>query len=128
MFELAGISEVVMTNDPLDPDEAPLWEQGAATDAQFHAVLRLDRILNKWEQHWQILKAKGYDVSAEAARARPRPRCAGSWTDGAKRMKPVYMAVSLPDTFAYPGREPARAVPARSRAAGLPGAGHSRFR
>src|SRR5580700_7888274 len=28
VFELAGISEVVMTNDPLDPDEAPLWERG----------------------------------------------------------------------------------------------------
>ena len=40
-------------------------------------------------------------------------------------MKPVYMAVSLPDTFAYPGRQPARAVPARSRAAPLPRTGHS---
>src|SRR5579863_9543130 len=29
VFKLAGISEVVMTNDPLDPDEAPLWQTGA---------------------------------------------------------------------------------------------------
>src|SRR5579864_6939766 len=47
VFDLAGISEVVMTNDPLDPDEAPLWEQGAEPDPQFHPVLRLDRILKK---------------------------------------------------------------------------------
>src|SRR5215475_4686881 len=26
VLELAGVSEVVMTNDPLDPGEAPLWE------------------------------------------------------------------------------------------------------
>src|SRR5271166_6164306 len=39
VFDLAGISEVVMTNDPLDPDEAPLWEQGAQPDTQFHPVL-----------------------------------------------------------------------------------------
>ena len=49
-----------MTNDPLDPDEAPLWERGAEPDPQFHPVLRLDRILNKWDQHWQVLQSKGY--------------------------------------------------------------------
>ena len=42
-----------MTNDPLDPDEAPLWENGAAPDPRFHPVLRLDRILNKWPDHWR---------------------------------------------------------------------------
>src|SRR3954451_3105185 len=41
VFDLAGISEAVMTNDPLDPEEAPLWEKGAQPDPQFHAVLRL---------------------------------------------------------------------------------------
>src|SRR5258708_11734476 len=48
VFELAGISEVVMTNDPLDPAEAPLWEKGVTRDSRFHAALRLDRILNRW--------------------------------------------------------------------------------
>src|ERR1039457_1626869 len=48
VFDLAGISEAVMTNDPLDPQEAPLWERGAQRDRQFHAVLRLDRIFNEW--------------------------------------------------------------------------------
>ena len=101
VFKLAGITEVVMTNDPLDPDEAPLWEQGAATDSQFHAVLRLDRILNKWDRHWQILKSKGYDVTADASgkSASEVRRFLSEWC---KRMKPVYMAVSLPDTFMYP--------------------------
>src|ERR1700720_1338069 len=40
VFKMAGISEVVMTNDPLDSEEAPLWENGAAPDPQFHPVLR----------------------------------------------------------------------------------------
>src|SRR5581483_5799593 len=66
VFDLAGISEVVMTNDPLDPKEAPLWEDGAASDRQFHTVLRLDRILNKWSEHWQLLLSKGYQVDAQA--------------------------------------------------------------
>jgi hypothetical protein len=101
VFKLAGISEVVMTNDPLDPDEAPLWERGAEPDIRFHPVLRLDRILNKWDQHWQVLQSKGYDVAADGSGKTTTEvrRFLESWC---KLMKPVYMAVSLPDTFAYP--------------------------
>jgi hypothetical protein len=101
VFKLAGISEVVMTNDPLDPDEACMWERGAEPDVQFHPVLRLDRILNKWDQHWQVLQSKGYDVAADGSGKTMTEvrRFLESWC---KLMKPVYMAVSLPDTFAYP--------------------------
>ena len=60
MFELAGISEVVMTNDPLDPAEAPAVGEGAERDPQFHPVLRLDRILNKWPRALADSRAQGY--------------------------------------------------------------------
>jgi hypothetical protein len=82
VFALAGVSEVVMTNDPLDPDEAPLWESGTLPDAGFRAALRLDRILN--------------DPAWTAADAR---RLLETWS---KRMAPAYMAVSLPDSFMFP--------------------------
>jgi hypothetical protein len=101
VFELAGITEAVMTNDPLDPAEAPMWEQGAALDPRFHAVLRLDRILNKWTEHWSVLAAQGYAVEAECGGrsiAEVR-RFLDAWST---RMQPVYMAVSLPDTFMFP--------------------------
>ena len=29
------MSDVVMTNDPLDPEEAPQWERGAAKRSDF---------------------------------------------------------------------------------------------
>jgi hypothetical protein len=101
VFEIAGVSEVVMTNDPLDPVEAPLWEAGAAPDRQFHPVLRLDRILNKWAEHYPMLGSKGYSVDENATGksvAEVR-RFLNAWC---KIMRPVYMAVSLPDTFEYP--------------------------
>ena len=101
VFQLAGISEAVMTNDPLDPQEAPLWEQGAEPDPQFHPVLRLDRILNRWADHWQILAAKGYAVDA-AATGRSMAEVRRFLGDWRRRMAPVYMAVSLPDTFQFP--------------------------
>src|SRR5690242_15946305 len=101
VFKLAGMSEAAMTNDPLDPEEGPAWERGPEADPQFHPVLRLDRILNKWDHHWPILSGKGYGVQAEptAETIREVRRFLADWS---KRMRPVYMACSLPDTFRYP--------------------------
>ena len=99
--ELAGVSDVVMTNDPLDPEEAGLWENGVARDRRFHAVLRLDRILNKWSEHWSVLAAKGYAVDAEAG-GESVSEVRRFLVDWNMRMQPVYMAVSLPDTFQFP--------------------------
>jgi hypothetical protein len=100
VFELSGVSEVVMTNDPLDPAEAPLWKQ-AATDPRFHPVLRLDRVLNKWSSHWQVLASQGYEVEEV-----PGPGTLAAvrrfLNDWCERIKPVYMACSLPDTFQFP--------------------------
>ncbi len=97
VFKLAGISEVVMTNDPLDPDEAPLWQKGVECDPQFHPVLRLDRILNKWSSHWHSLDGVDENATGQSM-ARVREFLA-HWC---KLMRPVYMACSLPDTFQYP--------------------------
>lgn len=102
VFRMAGIGFVVMTNDPLDPAEARVWMNGNARHSRFRSALRLDRILCDWAAHWQILEAQGYRVNADA-----RGKTVGevrrflmAWCE---RMRPVYMAVSLPDTFGYPG-------------------------
>ncbi len=101
VFRLAGIDAAVMTNDPLDPHEAPYWERGAEPDPRFRPVLRLDRILNKWDDHWRILNALGYRVDAGAGGHSMYDvrRFLAEWVE---RMNPVYMAVSLPDAFQYP--------------------------
>jgi hypothetical protein len=101
VLDIAGVSDVVMTNDPLDPAEAPLWEAGVPGHRQYHAVLRLDRILNKWSEHWQVLAAKGYavDAAASGSSAAEVRRFLSDWCG---RIRPVYMAVSLPHTFQYP--------------------------
>ena len=124
VFKLAGIRSAVMTNDPLDPQEAPLWERGAAPDSQFEPVLRLDRILNKWADHWNVLAAQGYSVDANAGGQSTSEvrRFLAAWF---KRMAPIYMAVSLPDTFQFPdpgvrGRLLAEAVIPSCREFGIP--------
>jgi hypothetical protein len=86
VFRLAGIESVVMTNDPLDPEEAPLWD-AVTPDARFRAALRLDRLLNT-----QI----NDETSHTPSEAR---KFLETW---ATRMRAVYMAVSLPDSFQFP--------------------------
>ena len=101
VLQMAGVSTVVMTNDPLDPGEQSVWMNGFKPHPQFHSALRLDRILCDWDGHWQQLVKQGYDVDAQASgkTAREIRKFLSDWHE---RMRPVYMAVSLPDTFQFP--------------------------
>jgi hypothetical protein len=101
VLKVAGISSIVMTNDPLDPEESALWLKGVASHSQFHAVLRLDCILCTWHDHWQAMVAQGYAVDAHASGRSVSEvrRFLMAWC---QRMQPVYMACSLPDTFEFP--------------------------
>jgi hypothetical protein len=84
VFRLAGIDSAVMTNDPLDPAEVAYWDGDVQRDPMFHAALRLDRIVNEWGSSRTPAGVRGFIET---------------W---ATRMKPVYMAISLPDTFQFP--------------------------
>jgi hypothetical protein len=101
VLEISGVSSVVMTNDPLDPEEEPVWKSGGQKHEQFHAVLRLDRILWGWPKHWQQLASQGYAVDEKAA-GKSIAEIRRFLADWQKRMHPVYMAVSLADEFQYP--------------------------
>ena len=101
VFRMAGVTSVVMTNDPLDPEEVAVWMNGADTNGQFKAALRLDRLVSEWSEPWQRLVAQGYQVDdrASATCIKEIRRFLSDWCE---RMQPVYMAVSLPDSFHFP--------------------------
>ncbi|MGC1618579.1 MAG: hypothetical protein WA765_08815 [Candidatus Acidiferrum sp.] len=101
VLQMAGVSVVVMTNDPLDPEEAAVWLNGVSNHAQFRAVLRLDRILCTWPAHWRMLAGHGYQVDEQAS-GKSVAEVRRFLADWHARMQPIYMAVSLPDSFAYP--------------------------
>jgi hypothetical protein len=101
VLQMAGVSEEVMTNDPRDPEESAVWMKGMVNHRQFRAVLRLNRILCAWSTHWQVLANQGCKVD-ELASERSAAAVRRFLMDWYARMQPVYMAVSLPDTFEYP--------------------------
>jgi hypothetical protein len=101
VLDMAGVDWVVMTNDPLDPDEAPIWREGRTPNPRYRAALRLDRLLNGWPEACEELKAQGYDVTPDVSgdSFHEGRRFLGAWIG---RMKPLYMAVSLPADFRFP--------------------------
>jgi len=102
---LAGVSEVVMTNDVFDEAEASYWEQLPGPHPLFHAVLRMDPLLNTWEKARRLLETRGYaadsEISAGAIREVRR-----FIEDGIARLSPIYLAVSLPPDFRFPEDSP----------------------
>ena len=86
VLERANVEAVVMTNDPFDPAEVRVWDERPALDSRFHTALRLDTLLK--------------DEATTAIEAR---RFVEMWVE---RIKPLYMAVSLGDDFAWPAGGP----------------------
>ena len=101
VLDMACVSDVVMTNDPFDDDEAKIWNSGLGHDSRFHASLRLDGLLNDWPGAVAKLSAQGLDIDSSlgGATSSEARRFLDKWIE---RMKPVYMAVSFPDDFKYP--------------------------
>jgi hypothetical protein len=101
VFELAGLDGVVMTNDPFDDLERPVWLEGYAGDPRFQAALRIDPLLNDWSNACLRLKGWGYEADA-ALSAKGQAEVRRFLADWLDRMKALYMAVSLPPDFAFP--------------------------
>ncbi|MBA3513034.1 MAG: glucuronate isomerase [Pyrinomonadaceae bacterium] len=100
VLKLSRVSDLVMTNDPLDEIETPTWESSVEIDPRFHASLRLDRILNGWTEIVPRMSAQGYQVRVEIDR-RTISETRRFLDDWIVRMKPLYLGVSLPDDFTY---------------------------
>src|SRR6267378_228226 len=101
VLEIACVSDVVMTNDPFNAREIPRWIDRTRSDHRFHASLRLDRLLNDWPEAIQTLVGQGLSVDAELSGSTVAElrHFLDEWI---ARMKPLYMAVSLPAEFKFP--------------------------
>jgi hypothetical protein len=100
VLDLANVSDLVMTNDPFDRDEIAKWEAGSAMHPRFHAAMRLDRMINEWHASVAPMAEAGFQSDSDfsergIAEAR---RFLDHWIE---RMKPLYLAVSVPPEFLY---------------------------
>ena len=102
VFELANVESAVMTNDPFDLAEQPVWLSERSGDPRFLPALRIDPLLNTYEDAGRpTLVALGYEADAGLS-AKGLAEIRRFLDDWITRMGPQYMAVSLPPEFAYP--------------------------
>lgn len=101
VLELSNVDHVVMTNDPFDDSERHIWLEGKKPESRFHAALRIDPLLNDYVNSKHRLREWGYQVDDEWTEnsVKEVSRFLRDWIG---RMNPLYMAVSLPPTFAFP--------------------------
>ncbi|MDR3588507.1 MAG: glucuronate isomerase [Negativicutes bacterium] len=98
VFKIAGVKQVVMTNDVFDAAEKEIWERLGNSDPRFKAALRLDGLLNGYEDACGKLAAWGYQVGRELDEASIR-EVKRFLTEWSRKIGAVYMAVSLPPSF-----------------------------
>lgn len=101
VLELAGVEAVVMTNDPFDPIEHKLWQEGGTNDARFRAALRVDPLLNDFPKACSDLEAWGYKVepSLNEQTVEEVKRFLREWLE---KINGLYLAASLPCNFTMP--------------------------
>ncbi len=101
VFEVAGIKEVVMTNDPFDSLEKPVWDAQGNRDERFKTALRVDPLVVNYEQSYKQLCEWGYDVNQhlDSKSIEEVKRFLRDWV---KKIDALYLAVSLPPSFFVP--------------------------
>lgn len=88
VFDIARVSNVVMTNDPFDDAEDQVWSSGVSVDRRFSSSLRLDSLVN---------------IADLAVSTIMRVRALlDNWI---QRRNPVYMALSVPPDFNFPSED-----------------------
>jgi len=105
VLSLAGVSDLVMTNDPFNTQERELWEKDTPYPESFHTALRLDPLLNTWNAAEAAMAAQGYNVYEQLSPVTLAEirRFLDRWI---ARLHPVYLAASLPFSFNYPDETP----------------------
>ena len=102
VFDVAKVKSVVMTNDPFDPVEQPIWFAGRKGDPRFRAALRIDPLLNDYvDVGCEKLSGFGYETDLDLS-GKSLSEIRRFLSDWINRIEPNYMAASLPPEFKYP--------------------------
>lgn len=102
VFELSGVKTVVMTNDPFNPAERQIWESVGNADDRFKTVLRLDPLINEFDQTAAKLIEWGYKVDSNLSSPESVSEVKRFLKDWMTKLDALYMAASLPPDFYYP--------------------------
>ncbi|WP_428389942.1 glucuronate isomerase [Mucisphaera sp.] len=102
VMQKANVKSITMTNNPFDPNERQRWldNPSVADDPRFSPVLRIDELLTRPDLAAETLNPLGYnfDPSLPETSLNEARRFLSDWI---QRIRPIYLAASLPPTFTY---------------------------
>jgi hypothetical protein len=101
VFQIAGLDYAVMTNDPFKSEAVEHWQASRPGMDCLKTALRIDTLILDWPAAAKTMAAAGYATEA-ALSEKGYAEARRFLIDWAKRIKPVYMAASMPPSFAYP--------------------------
>ncbi|MFZ0033621.1 MAG: hypothetical protein WAK60_01360 [Sedimentisphaerales bacterium] len=96
VFELSNVKYVIMTNDPFDKKEQVVWNKGGNTDGRFKAALRIDGLLNDFQQYSKEINNQGFKITGDKVEAKVISAIKDFLKAWIEKMNPVYIAASLP--------------------------------
>jgi hypothetical protein len=95
-FEFSNVKYVIMTNDPFDKKEQAIWDNGGNTDSRFKASLRIDGLLNDFQQCSKEINSQDFKITSDRLETQAITAIKDFLESWIERMNPVYMAASLP--------------------------------
>ena len=109
VFKLAGLDYAVMTNNPFVPLEVECWDNKLPVPDCLKTALRIDTLICNWPAAAKTMHDAGYKT-ADMPDAKSFAAARKFLTDWVARIKPMYMAASLPCEFAFPAKDISTAV------------------
>jgi len=100
VFTLAGLDYAVMTNDPFVPAEEAAWRENRPVPERLKTALRIDTLVTNWPAATLHMARQGYPGGGASASRDGARKFLSAWV---ARIKPLYLAASLPDSFRYDG-------------------------
>jgi len=96
VFESSNVKYVIMTNDPFDKKEQIVWSKGGNTDNRFKAALRIDGLLNDFQQHSKEINNQGFKITSDKIETEVISAIKDFLKAWIGKMNPVYISASLP--------------------------------
>jgi hypothetical protein len=96
VFESSNVKYVIMTNDPFDKKEQVVWDNGGNTDSRFKAALRIDSLLNNFQQYSKEINNQGFKITSDKVETKAINAIKDFLKAWIEKMNPVYIAASLP--------------------------------
>jgi hypothetical protein len=99
VFESSNVRYVIMTNDPFDKKEQVVWNKGGNADSRFKTALRIDGMLNNFQQYSKEINNQGFKITSSKVETRVISSIKNFLKAWVEKINPVYIAASLPPDF-----------------------------